>query len=106
MSTGKIVFGVAGIGIGTGFLLAGLWSLDQLRETDSRANRMISPSMPPLPPTAPPSPALPPLPTPPPPSPPARRRLSGDGSVFKFTQEEENKIIGEVRNSIMGVKKL
>tara|TARA_B110000116_G_scaffold259550_2_gene261759 strand:- start:5038 stop:5385 length:348 start_codon:yes stop_codon:yes gene_type:complete len=108
-TTGKLVFGVAGLGIGTGFLLAGIWSVDQLRDTDKRANRIIFPSMPPLPPQSPPPPMPPPLPPPsppppsPPPSPPAGRRLSGDGSVFKFTDEEEKKIITDMRVSIMGL---
>jgi len=108
---GKILFGVAGLGIGTGFLLAGLWSLDQLRETDNRANRIISPSMPPSPPFGPPppmdppSPMGPPPPTPPPPSPPAGRRLFEEGNVFKFTEAEEKKIVNELRGSILGLSK-
>ena len=119
-TAGKLVFGVAGLGIGTGFLLAGLWSVDQLRDTDTRANKMISPSMPPLPPqgppppVAPPSPMLPPSPSPPPPSPspppPARRRLVEEGAGFKFTEKEENKYVSDLegllidpRGSIMGL---
>ena len=107
---GKIVFGVAGLGIGTGFLLAGLWSVDQLRETDNRANRIISPSMPPSPPMGPPPPLFPPSPKTPPSNPPPlpsapARRLFEEGNVFKFTEAEEKKIVNELRGSILGLSK-
>ena len=104
-TVGKLVFGISGLGIGTGFSLAGLWSVDQLRSTDTRANQMISPSMPPSPPqgppppVAPPSPMLPPSPSPPPPLSPAGRRLLEEGTVFKFTEKEENKIVNDLRGS-------
>ena len=105
-TAGKLLFGISGLGIGTGFLLAGLWSLDQLRETDNRANRIISPSMPPSPPMGPPPPMFPPSPMkpPPPPSAPARRLLE-EGNVFKFTEAEEKKIVNELRGSILGLSK-
>ena len=107
---GKVLFGVAGLGIGTGFLLAGLWSLDQLRETDNRANRIISPSMPPSPPFGPPPPVQPPSPMTPPSNPPPlpsapARRLFEEGNVFKFTEAEEKKIVNELRSSILGMSK-
>ena len=105
-STGTVLFAVGGIGILTGFVIAGVWSLDQLRDTDTRANQMISPSMPPSPPMSPPSPFAPPSPpppSPPPPSAPARRLLE-DGTVFKFTPEEEKKIMRDVRSSLLGMK--
>lgn len=100
--TGTILFGVGGAGILTVFLSAGMWSLDQLRETDNRANGMVSPSMPPMPPQSPASPS----PPPPSPSPPplARRRVLteriDEPSVFKFTAKEEKEILGGVRGSL------
>jgi hypothetical protein len=127
-TTGKLVFGVAGLSIGTGFFLAGLWSMDQLRDTDTRANRIVMPSMPPLPPQGPPPPSAPPLspppstppsppslpplkpplppPSPPPPSPPppdTGRRLLEEGTVFKFTKAEEKKIVNDLRGSVVGL---
>lgn len=109
-TAGKLVFGIAGLGIGTGFVLAGVWSIDQLKETDNRANKMISPSAPPLPPHGPPPPMHPPspmLPPPPPstPPPPTERRSLEEGAVFKFTEAEEKKIVNEVRGSILGLTK-
>ena len=107
-STGTVLFAVGGVGILTGFVIAGIWSLDQLRDTDTRANQMISPSMPPSPPMGPPPPLFPPSPLnpPPPPSapPPAGRRLLEEGTVFKFTPEEEKKIMRDVRSSLLGMK--
>jgi len=104
-STGTALFALGGIGILTGFVIAGIWSLDQLRDTDTRANQMISPSMPPSPPMGPPPPSYPPSPlAPPPPSPPAGRRLLEEKTVFKFTAEEEKKIMRDVRSSLMGMK--
>ena len=103
--TGTILFGVGGVGILTGFFSAGMWSLDQLRATDNRANSMISPSMPPMPPQMP-SPNPPP-PSPPPLAPAARRRVLtervNEPSVFKFTPKEEAKILG--RNSVINTHK-
>ena len=102
--TGTILFGVGGVGILTGFLSAGMWSLDQLRATDNRANNMISPSMPPMPPQMPASPSPPP---PSPSPPPARRRVLtervNEPSVFKFPSKEEAKILG--RNSVVNTHK-
>jgi len=108
-STGTVLFAVGSIGILTGFVIAGIWSLDQLRDTDTRANQMISPSMPPAPPMGPPppmfppSPFSPPSPMPPPSAPPARRLLE-EKSVFKFTADEEKKIMRDVRSSLLGMK--
>mgnify|MGYP004256839899 CR=1 FL=1 len=97
--TGSILFGVGGIGIAVGFFTTAFWTLEQLRETDTRANEMISPSMPPAPPVSPP-------PAPPPPSPPvARRRALAEGNVFKFTAAEEKKIMNDVRGSLLGMPK-
>jgi len=92
--TGSILFGLGGAGIVGGFFITAYWTLEQLRETDTRANGMISPSMPPSPPIAPP------------PSPPvARRRLLEEGTVYKFTAEEEKKIVSGVRSSLLGMSK-
>ena len=107
-STGTILFALGGIGILTGFVVAGVWSLDQLRDTDTRANEMVSPSMPPMPPISPPplfppSPFNPPSAPPPTPSAPARRLLN-EKTVFKFTAEEEKKIMRGVRSSLVGMK--
>ena len=102
-STGTALFALGGIGILTGFVIAGVWSLDQLRDTDTRANQMISPSMPPSPPMGPPPPTYPPSPFAPP-SAPATRRLLDEKTVFKFTSEEEKKIMRDVRSSLLGMK--
>ena len=91
--TGSILFGVGGIGIAVGFFTTAFWTLEQLRETDTRANEMIAPSMPPSPPMAPP------------PSPPVARRRLEEGTVFKFTPTEEKKIMRDVRSSLMGMPK-
>ena len=91
--TGSILFGVGGIGIAVGFFTTAFWTLEQLRETDTRANEMIAPSMPPSPPMAPP------------PSPPVARRRLEEGTVFKFTSAEEKKIMRDVRSSLMGMPK-
>ena len=97
--TGSILFGVGGVGIAVGFFTTAFWTLEQLRETDTRANEMISPSMPPAPPVSPP-------PAPPPPSPPAaRRRALAEGNVFKFTASEEKKIMSDIRGSLLGMPK-
>ena len=105
--TGTILFGVGGVGIITGFLSAGMWSLDQLRATDNRANSMIAPSMPPSPPSPPPQPPPPPF-SPSPSQPALRRVLTGrvnEPSVFKFTAKEEAKILGGVRGSLVNTHK-
>ena len=104
-STGTVLFAVGSIGILTGFVISGIWSLDQLRDTDTRANQMISPSMPPSPPMDPPSPLMPPSPFMPPPPPPMAptRRLLNEKSSFKFTADEETKIMRDVRSSLLGM---
>ena len=98
-STGTALFALGSIGILTGFVIAGIWSLDQLRDTDTRANQMISPSMPPAPPVSPPSPFAPPSAPPP-----TSRRLLNEKTVFKFKPEEEKKIMRDVRSSLLGMK--
>lgn len=104
--SGKLVFGVATAGMGVGFFWTGMRSLDQLKDTDTRANQMISPSMPPSPPMMPPSPLMPPSPMHPPPPPATRRRaMLEQGSVFKFSEHEEKKILADVRSSILGMAK-
>lgn len=104
--SGKLVFGVATAGMGVGFFWTGMRSLDQLKDTDTRANQMISPSMPPSPPMMPPSPLMPPSPMHPPPPPATRRRaMLEQGSVFKFSEHEEKKILADVQSSILGMAK-
>ena len=78
---GQLVFLGAGLGISIAFVTAAGMTMEALRDADSAANKMVSPSMPPSPPFAPPSPGAPPSPpppSPPPPSPPtpARRSLA------------------------------
>lgn len=101
---GQIIFLVGGAGILVGFLSATVMSLDVMRETDTRANSMVSPS-------APPSPPMSPLPAPPsPPSDPAGRRLLdqpvGNGKLFSFSDEEEKRVLRQVRESMLGNVKL
>jgi len=74
---GQLVFLGAGLGISIAFVTAAGMTMEVLRDADSAANKMVSPSMPPSPPFAPPSPGAPPSPpppSPPPPSPPVVRR--------------------------------
>lgn len=104
--SGKLIFGASSIGMGVGFFWAGMRSLDQLKDTDTRANQMTSPSMPPSPPMSPPLPSMPPSPMQPPPPPATRRRaMLEQGSVFKFSETEEKKILADVRSSILGMAK-
>ena len=108
--SGKLVFGVATAGMGVGFFWTGMRSLDQLKDTDTRANQMTSPSMPPSPPMHPspvkPPPSSPPMAPPMAPPPTSRRReMLEQGNVFKFSETEEPNIVADVRSSILGMAK-
>ena len=96
---GTLLFAIGTLGIAAGFGWTTYSALEQIRETDTRANDMISPASPPAPP-AHPSPH-----PPPPPEAPTARRLFEQGSAYKFNPNEEQKIMRDVRASLLGVPK-
>ena len=100
-SAGTLLFAIGTLGIAAGFGWTTYSALEQIRETDTRANDMISPSSPPAPPAHPPPPPNPP----PPPAAPIARRLFEQSSVYKFAPDEEKKIMRDVRASLLGMPK-
>ena len=95
---GTLLFAIGTLGIAAGFGWTTYSALEQIRETDTRANDMISPAMPPSPPAHP-------SPFPPPPPAVPARRLFEQGSVYKFAPDEEKKIVRDVRASLLGMPK-
>ena len=86
--TGQVVFLAAMAGMAVGLVIAGVMSLDAIKETDIVANNMVKPA------------------APPPPSPPALRRLdeAPKQNLFAFSPEEEKRVLREVQQSMTSAR--
>ena len=87
---GTVIFLTAVTGMTIGLVIAGVMSMDIIKERDNDANNMVKPAAPP-----PPSPI----------APPAARRLREDApeaghQLFSFTPEEEKRVLRQVQQSM------
>jgi len=89
-ATGQVVFLGALAGMAVGLVIAGVMSLDVIKETDIVANNMVKPA------------------APPPPSPPNLRRLEEldrvKQNLFAFSPEEEKRVLREVQQSMTSAR--
>lgn len=89
-ATGQVVFLGALAGMAVGLVIAGVMSLDVIKETDIVANNMVKPA------------------APPPPSPPTLRRLDeldrDKQKLFAFSPEEEKRVLRQVQQSMTSVR--
>ena len=87
---GTVIFLTAITGMTIGLVIAGIMSMDIIKERDNDANNMVKPAAPP-----PPSPM----------APPAARRLLEESvapnqKLFSFTPDEEKPVLREVQQSM------
>ena len=87
-AAGQVVFLGALAGMAIGLVVAGVMSLDVIKETDVVANNMVRPA------------------APPPPSPPNMRRLdeTPKQTLFAFSAEEEKRVLREVQQSMTSAR--
>lgn len=90
-TTGQVVFLGALAGMAVGLVIAGVMSLDVIKETDMVANKMVKPA------------------APPPPGPPAPLRrldeLDRDSQkLFAFSPEEEQRVLRQVQQSMTSAR--
>lgn len=87
--TGQVVFLGAMAGMAVGLVIAGVMSLDVIKETDIVASNLVKPAAPP-----------------PPPSPPVLRRLdeAPKQNLFAFSPEEEKRVLREVQQSMTSAR--
>lgn len=88
-AAGQVVFLGALAGMAIGLVVAGVMSLDVIKETDVVANNMVRPAAPPSPP-----------------SPPNLRRLdeTPKQTLFAFSAEEEKRVLREVQQSMTSAR--
>lgn len=89
--TGQVVFLGALAGMAVGLVIAGVMSLDVIKETDVVANNMVKPAAPPSPPM-----------------PPTLRRLDeldhDKQKLFAFSPEEEKRVLRQVQQSLTSAR--